>query len=189
MGMPDTVDRWTREMVLALPEDGNRYELFDGELLVSPSPSYLHQRTLAELNDVIRPYVKRHSLGEVLSSPADLHLGGQQLAQPDLFALPPIPGTGATEWSATPNPILVIEILSPTTARYDRIVKRRRYQRAGIPEYWVVDLYGRLIERWLPDDLRPEILAEELAWQPDPTRDALRVDLPALFREIWRDAG
>ncbi len=187
MGMPDTVDRWTREMVLALPDDGNRYELFDGELLVTPSPSYLHQRSLAALNDVLRPYVKRHGLGEVLPSPADLHLNGQQLAQPDLFVLPPMPGTGAAEWSAIPNPILVVEILSPSTARYDRLVKRRRYQRTGIPEYWVVDLDGRLVERWRPEDERPELLAEELTWQPDPTAAALRIDLPPLFREIWKE--
>jgi Uma2 family endonuclease len=189
MGMPDTVDRRTREMVLALPDDGNRYELFDGELLVTPPPTYLHQRTISVLLAVVAPYVKRHALGEVLASPADLQLGGQQLAQPDLFVLPPMPGTGAAEWSAIPNPILVVEILSPSTARHDRLVKRRRYQRTGIPEYWVVDLDGRLVERWRPDDLRPEILAEELAWQPDPARDALRIDLPALFREIWRDPG
>ncbi|MGH7754471.1 MAG: Uma2 family endonuclease [Gemmatimonadales bacterium] len=177
--MPDTARKWTREMVLALPEDGNRYELFDGELLVTPSPAMRHQLAVALLGDVISPYVTAHRLGRTLTSPADLHLGGEQLSQPDLFVLPALPPD--RRWSAAPNPILVIEVLSPSSARGDRLVKRRRFQRTGIPEYWIVDLDARIVERWRPDDQRPEIMDERLEWHPGEAPMALVIDLPTLF--------
>lgn len=185
MGMPDLVRRWTREEVLALPDDGNRYELFDGELLVTPAPSGLHQMALVRLLESLAPFVRLHGLGEPFWSPADLDLGGDQLSQPDLFVVPFLPPD--RDWRKFPNPILIVEVLSPTTARADRTVKRRRFQRAGIPEYWIVDLDARAIERWRPDDERPEILDERLTWQPDGVSSALELDLPAFFRGVWGD--
>ncbi len=187
MGMPHPEDRWTRETVLALPDDGNRYELFDGELLVTPAPSYLHQRAVTGFIAILLPYITQNRLGQILTSPADLHLDGSQLAQPDLFVLPPVLGQPPREWNEIPNPILVIEILSPSSARYDRLVKRRHYQRTGIPEYWVVDLDGRMIERWLPEDDRPEVEDQLLRWQSSPDREALEIRLPALFANILED--
>lgn len=80
--------------------------------------------------------------------------------------------------------LLVVEIPSPGTARADRLVKRRLYQRQGVPEYWIVDVAARLVERWRPEDERPEILTEHLEWQPAPVREALRVDLAAYFGEV-----
>ena len=185
MGMPDLVRRWTREEVLALPDDGNRYELFDGELLVTPSPSGMHQVALMRLSEALVPYIRRHRLGEPLMSPADLDLGGEQLSQPDLFVVPFLPP--GRDWSNFPTPILIVEVLSPSTARADRTVKRRRFQRAGIPEYWIVDLDARAIERWRPADERPEILDERLIWQPEAAASALELDLPTFFRGVWGD--
>jgi Uma2 family endonuclease len=78
----------------------------------------------------------------------------------------------------------VIEVLSPTTARADRHVKRRLYQRERVPEYWIVDVDARLVERWRPEDQRPEILAEQLAWQPEPSQPPLVIDLAGYFREV-----
>lgn len=75
-------------------------------------------------------------------------------------------------------------MLSPSSARADRHIKRRRYQRAGIAEYWIVDLDARLIERWRPDDERPELLAEELVWRPAGSSEPLRLELPMLFAEV-----
>ena len=89
MGMPDTI-RWTRDQVLSLPSDGKRYELVDGELIVSPSPGFRHQLVLAGLFDALSPYVKAAGLGRVLWSPADLELEPGQLNQPDVFVLPSI---------------------------------------------------------------------------------------------------
>jgi Uma2 family endonuclease len=182
MVMPDAAGRWTREMVLALPDDGNRYELFDGELLVTPAPTGLHQLAVVRLYDLVAPFVRANGLGETMLSPADLALGGTQLSQPDLFVVPDIPADRS--WAHFPDPILVAEILSPSSARLDRIVKRRRFQRAGIPEYWIVDLDTRVIERWRPADERREMLDDRLTWRPDAAAQELTIDLPRFFAEV-----
>jgi Uma2 family endonuclease len=182
MVMPEVVRRWTRQEVLVLPEDGNRYELFDGELLVTPAPSLRHQHAVTRLWERLQPFVARYNLGVILTSPADLSLGGDHLSQPDLFVLPDLPASRS--WADTASPLLVIEVLSPATARYDRLVKRVRFQRAGIGEYWIVDLDAHVVERWRPEDERPEILAETLVWMPRGTEPGLTIDLLDLFKEL-----
>ncbi len=181
MGMPETI-RWTREQVLNLPSDGNRYELVDGELIVSPSPAFRHQVVLGALYDALSPYVRSAGLGRVLWSPADLELEPGQLNQPDIFVLP---STAFFErWEDVPLPLLVIEALSPSTARYDRGLKRRFYQRAGVPEYWIVDIEGGVVERWRPADDRPEVLDRELSWTPREGVAPLIIDVGALFENF-----
>jgi Uma2 family endonuclease len=91
MGMPNIAE-WKREQVLALPDDGNRYELVDGELLVSPAPRWVHQTGVKRLLFLLDPYVRSHNLGTVVLSPADWDLRAGRLVQPDLFVVPPIPG-------------------------------------------------------------------------------------------------
>jgi Uma2 family endonuclease len=183
MGMPDMLDRWTRERVLALPDDGHRYELFDGALLVTPSPSAIHQLAISALWEALLPFVSRQGLGRILTSPADLSLGGDQLSQPDLFVMPSVPADRA--WASFPNPILVVEILSPGTARFDRTIKRRRFQRSGIPEYWIVDLDARIIERWRPEDLRPEVADQRLTWWPEGASAEFTLELERWFAGVW----
>lgn len=173
---------WTRERVLALPPDGNRYELIDGELLVSPTPRPAHQFAVLELALLIDQYVRVHGIGRSMPLPADLEPEPGQLTQPDLFVLPP--GPKFERWEEAPLPLLVVEVLSPSTARYDRGLKRHFYQRAGVPEFWIVDLEARLVERWRPDDLRPEILEATLHWQPVATAEPHVIDLVKYFREV-----
>jgi Uma2 family endonuclease len=78
-------------------------------------------------------------------------------------------------------------VLSPTTARADRTIKRLLFQRTGVPEYWIVDLDTRLVERWRPGDARPEVLTERLRWQPEPGTDPLEIDLSAFFAQVLGD--
>jgi len=184
MGMAELVERWTREQVLALPDDGNRYELVDGELLVSPGPGLRHQRGVRALFRAIDTHVECHRLGEVLSAPSDLDLRDGQLVQPDIFVVGYGPETRPEDWSEVGVPILVVEVLSPSTARYDRTLKRRLYQRTGVPEYWIVDLDARLVERWRPDDDRPEILTDQLTWSPAGSADPLVLRLPEIFTAV-----
>ena len=187
MGMRDLARTWTREDVLALPDDGNRYELVDGELLVSPSPRGLHQRGVLSLLRLVDPHVQTHRLGSVLFSPADLDLKSGQLVQPDLFVGAMVAGREPVEWSEFGIPILVVEVLSPSTARYDRITKRRRYQRSGVPAYWIVDLDARQVEVWTPGDERPTIVERELRWDLPTAEAGLAIDLAAYFREVWAE--
>ncbi len=187
MGMPDMAKHWTRAQVLALPDDGNRYELVDGELLVSPSPRGLHQRGVRELFGLVDQYVRAHRLGSTIFSPADLDLHSGQLVQPDLFVGAMVGGREPVEWEDYGIPILVVEILSPSTARYDRVTKRRRYQRSDVPVYWIVDLDARLVEVWGPADTNPAIVDSELQWQPAQTIRPLVIDLPTYFRAVFAE--
>jgi Uma2 family endonuclease len=181
MGMPEALRRWTREEVLALPDDGMRHELFDGELIVSPAPRYRHQDVLFRLLLLVGNYCRDVKLGKVLLSPADLPLLGGQVAQPDLFVLPH--GDFAQDWSDAPVPILAIEVASPSTVRYDRGLKRRGYQKACVNEYWIVDPEARLVERWRPQDTRPEVLLDNITWQPEAAVAPLTIELATLFGE------
>ncbi len=88
------------------------------------------------------------------------------------------------EWPEFGIPLLIAEVLSPATAFTDRIKKRRRYQASRVGEYWIVDVEARVIERWRPDDERPEILAERIEWLPDPKIPPLAIELLEYFGEV-----
>lgn len=186
MVMPDT-KVWTREDVLALPDDGNRYELVDGVLLVSPSPRALHQVAVSEFYDRLKRYVRDHRLGTVLFSPADLDLRSGQLVQPDIFVLPTTSGQPFRDWADAGIPSLIVEVLSPSTARHDRVTKRRLYQRTRVATYWIVDLDARLVEVWTDGAAAPVVVDQTLLWSPSASIPALRIELAELFREIIGD--
>ena len=184
MGMPQAARDWTVQRVLALPEDGNRYEVVDGELLVTPSPTFHHQDAVLALAVRLKPFVDSSGAAYLSISPADIELDERTLVQPDLFVFELPGGRRPERWKDITRILLAIEVLSPSSARADRFVKRRRYQRQGIPEYWIADLDSRLVERWRPGDDRPEILSETLAWQVAQDAQPFELDLPAFFAEV-----
>ena len=190
MGMPATETHWTVEMRNDLPDDGNRYEVIDGELFVTPAPRLTHQGVLGALYLILAPYVKERKLGHAFFSPADIEFAPDTVVQPDLFVAPSVNGRRPKNWRAIQHLILAVEVLSPSTARLDRVHKRALYQREGVDEYWIVDADAREVQRWRPADERPEVLSEQLAWQPAGVSDAqaLVIDLPALFAEIADEA-
>jgi Uma2 family endonuclease len=188
MGMAELVERyWTAEDVRALPEDGKRYECIDGVLLVTPAPRWLHQRAVMALIRSLDAFVSDHSLGEFLSSPADIELEPGTLVQPDLFVAHNRPGSPPYEWHSIAGLLLAIEVLSPSTARRDRGIKREFYQRAGVQEYWIVDLDARLIERWTPVSEHPEVLNAVLVWSPHGASESLEIDLVRFFAAVLDD--
>jgi Uma2 family endonuclease len=184
MGMPAQQTEWTAEMARALPDDGKRYEVLDGELFVTPAPSLRHQTAAAELWARLNPYVRGLSLGVALVSPADIEFSPRRLVQPDVFVAPATERGRPREWRDISSLLLAVEILSPSTARADRQGKRRIYQSEGVPEYWIVDLDARVVERWRPGDERPEIIAEVLVWHPRAGAQPLSIDLEAFFSEV-----
>ena len=185
MGMPHTAEPWTADMVRALPDDGLRYEVIDGELFVTPAPSRRHQRAVLGIAARLWNYLRGAAWGEVLSSPADISFRVDRLVQPDVFVAPLSPGGPRTEqWSEIRGLRLAVEVLSPSTARADRQVKRRLYQEERVEEYWIVDLDARVVERWHPGDDRPEIVADTLSWHPDPSAAPFELDLPTFFAEV-----
>jgi Uma2 family endonuclease len=183
MGMPAHETYWTLEMVRALPDDGKRYEVLDGTLLVSPAPSYRHQIAVGMLYEILAPYTRKHGVGRTLMSPADIELSPVRMVQPDLFVVPA--EIEATAWNDITHLLLTAEVISPSTARWDRFDKRKGYQEKQVPQYWLVDLDARAFERWRPDDHRPELLNEELVWHPVATMPPLTIDLVKYFANVW----
>jgi len=183
MGMPAQHTDWTAEMARALPDDGNRYEVLDGELFVSPAPSFDHQRVVGALYSVLRTYVLAHQLGEVFIAPADIEFSTGRLLQPDVFVIPPTPGVRPRTFRDVGRLLLSAEVLSPATARAVRTRKRAILKDERVPEYWIVDPDGRVIERWTPDDDGPGVLSATITWQPDQRVPALVIDLPRFFAE------
>ena len=186
MGMPDRARTWTREMVLALPDDGNRYELLDGELLVTPAPAPRHQDAVRVVFQILHAYLDESGMAAVYFSSADVQLDGRQYLQPDILVVRTPDGQRPDSWDEIGIPILVIEVSSPSTAKYDRLLKRLKYLRSGVEEYWVVDVDAEVIERWSRNEDRPEVLSERLDWQPAFAESPLVIDLPRMFEEMGR---
>lgn len=190
MAMPGThstvlpTHGWSATSLAALPapDDGTRRECVAGELLVTPAPDAPHQAILAELFHHLDAYVRQHRAGWVRWSPADITLDERTLVQPDLFVLPrSLPP--AAPWSDVRELLLVVEVLSPSSARADRVLKRRAYQRAGVPTYWIVDPDARLVEEWRPESVMPMISDAVIERWPSGAVEPLRLELPHLFRD------
>jgi Uma2 family endonuclease len=170
MGMPAVEQFWTAREVRALIDESPlatpRYELVDGELLVTPSPGFAHQEAVALLLFALLGYLVNEPVGRALTSPFDVELEPESIIQPDIFVLP---FAEARRLSQERQPahtlLLAVEVLSPSSSRYDRVRKRPLYQR-HVPEYWIVDLDARLIERWRSADERPELVTTTLEWHP-----------------------
>jgi Uma2 family endonuclease len=174
----------TLDEFFALPEDSScREELLDGVYVVSPNPTLRHQRAVMALYHRLTPALERHP--ELLLFPlsGDIVLGPRTVVVPDLFVVPK-PLSAYAHWRELARPILAIEVLSPRTAGRDRGIKRRLYQEAEVPEYWIVDLDSRLVERWRPGEDRPEILSETLTWQVSEGAAPFKLDLSGFFAEV-----
>jgi Uma2 family endonuclease len=127
----------------ALPDDGKRYEVHDGELSVTPAPTPLHQIVLLNLATVLDAYVKARSLGRIMVAPLDVILsdrpGQTTILQPDVLFLDRERLGTISERAIEGPPTLAVEILSPSTAVTDRTRKRELYARYGVPYLWIVD--------------------------------------------------
>jgi Uma2 family endonuclease len=130
--------KFTVDDYMTTPE-GKRYQLLDGELILAPSPTTRHQRTLFRLAQALNEFVVAHNLGEVFVAPFDVVLSNHDVAQPDLLFVSNQRSGIITEANIQGAPDLVIEVLSPGTARYDQGYKRTLYSRFGVREYLLVD--------------------------------------------------
>ena len=186
--LPDRSRRdWTVDEVRALPDDGNRYEVIDGELFVTPAPSWPHQRAAFHLARLLAPHAEQLAL-ECLIAPAEVAFSQRRSVEPDVFVVPLVHARPATCFEDVQRLVLAVEVISPSTARADRYRKRHLYQSEDVPEYWIVDPDARFVERWRPGDDAPEILVESLAWTPQEDVEPLVIDLVALFRRVHGEA-
>ena len=138
----------TYEDYLAMPDDGRRYEILDGEVAVTATPVTLHQRIVGNLYWVLRGHVHGRGLGEVFLAPFTVVLANTTVVEPDLVYVENTRASQVGERGITGAPSLLIEVLSPSTAANDRGPKFQLYARYGVPCYWIVDTDARALEAY-----------------------------------------
>jgi len=177
---------WNWSEFARLPDDGNRYEVIDGELFGTPRPETPHQEAGARLFVELRGFANEYDLGKVLYAPLAVLLGDGDYLKPDIVFVRSDHLHYKTKRGIEGPPDLVIEILSPTTARQDRGVKRERYAHFGIPEYWIVDTDRRRIETHrLADPTRlPMVVTDRLSWQPVEGGPVLELNVAELLADL-----
>jgi Uma2 family endonuclease len=170
---------WTRAELQRLPNDGNRYEVLDGRLLVTPQASPPHQRVIAAAFRRLDAYVRATGIGYVVG-PGAVPFGDNEL-QPDVQVIPGPPH--GDRWEDTPTPVLVVEVLSRSSRRHDAGVKLAACRtRLGVPAVWLVDHHAREVH--VHETGTPfRVERETLVWHPTAVSEPLRMDLLTLFRE------
>jgi len=164
------------------PDDGKRYELVRGGILVTPSPSPVHQRISKRLQRQLEAYFETRSLGEGFDAPIDLILTEQDVFVPDLVVV--TDPSHLSKRGIEAPPALIVEVLSPSTRGHDRGLKARRYAELGVEHYWIVDPERQRLEchRLVQGAFRVIVDAEGDTTFEHPAWDGLVVDLAALWR-------
>jgi Uma2 family endonuclease len=166
-----------------MPDDGQRYEIIDGELIVTPAPTMGHQRVVGRLYRLLDDYARQVQGGEVAFAPFDVRLGQFDAVEPDLVFLsatrPRVPND---ENSIDFAPDLVVEVISPSSRRVDRVRKMALYARSGVPEYWIGDPMDRtLVANLLKGKEYVPVDHDTDGRIPSPTLSGLRVDPAEVF--------
>ena len=180
MTLPRT--KFTVSDYMTTPEDKG-YQLLDGEMVLAPSPTNRHQVILGEFFATLREFVLDGRLGHVWFAPLDVVLSDYDVTQPDLLFVSNSRAGIITEANIQGAPDLVVEILSPSSAEYDRGYKRTLYGRAGVPEYWIVDPEDRTVEVYVTGD---QGLAYSTTYRnrdtlTSPLLTGLAIDLEGIF--------
>jgi Uma2 family endonuclease len=152
---------WTYDDYLNLPDDGNRYEIIEGELYVTPAPTTDHQYSSGELYFRLKGFIQRNQLGELYYAPYEVHLSEDtRPVQPDLLFIRTenAPKGGTPYFVGVPD--LVVEILSKSSIRTDTNAKFNAYEKAGIPEYWIVDPKARTVRVFVLEEGIYEVWGE-----------------------------
>jgi Uma2 family endonuclease len=181
--VPVDAELLTVEDYRAMPE-GSRYQLVEGDLIMSPSPNRFHQRIVWNLSQLFGRHIAAHPVGEVCLAPFDVYLSEHDVVQPDvLFVARENLGIIAED-GIHGAPDLVIEVLSPATAQLDKKTKRRVYARAGVKEMWLVDPLLLQIQRYdfTRDQAKPVQLIEEDESFATPLLPGLSVAAAEIFR-------
>ena len=151
MVVPKPWIKFTVKEYMSLPE-GAPYQLLDGEMILAPSPTQRHQNIAAKLFLELRRHVDEKRLGQVWFAPLDVELSEHDVAQPDLLFVSNSRSEIVTEANIQGGPDLVVEIISPGTAQYDRGYKQLLYGRHGVLEYWMVDPESSMVEVMVLED-------------------------------------
>lgn len=145
---------WTYEMYAALPDDGNRYEVVQGVLMMSPAPGTPHQGIIQRLSQYLDERIFTPRRGLVFTGPTDVKLSLGTVVQPDVLVILKEHVDLVQEEGIIGVPDLAVEVISPSSATYDRLVKYRVYEQAGVPEYWLVNSKKQTIEVFVLEEGR-----------------------------------
>ncbi len=173
---------YTADMVRLLPDDGSRYETVHGELLVTPSPRALHQHVIPRITARLLAYLDENPVGGVYEAPADISWAPDILVQPDVLVVA-IEQARTLDWARMKQLLLVVEVLSPSTHRYDRFTKRRLYQE-HVGTYWIIDPDERLAEVWGPASSAPVVERRLLTWHPEGAAKPFTLSLTDIFPPV-----
>jgi Uma2 family endonuclease len=178
---------WTVDMLDALPDDGQRYEIIDGELFVTPSPNRPHQRIAGAIFAELRAYLRGSPLAYPMISPSDVYRGERRKnrVQPDVFVVRRTADQRPEFPFAMSELVLAIEVQSPSNPRLDYQIKRDLYLREGVPEYWVVNGDARNVSVWRGVADPGEVLSRRVEWQPVGMTTPFVLDLDELFAEAY----
>jgi Uma2 family endonuclease len=144
--MATTSTRLTYADLVAMPEDGKRHELIDGEHYVTPSPTLRHQLVLGNLHLDLGAYVEANGLGKVFFAPLDVVLSDHDVVEPDLLFVSTARTEALGRAYVHAAPDLVVEVLSPGTRKIDATKKLRLYEKFGVAEYWMIDPEDEWVE-------------------------------------------
>jgi Uma2 family endonuclease len=178
------IPKLTYEDYCALPDDGKRYEIIDGDLLATPSPVTKHQRASINLVFLIESYLRSRPLGELFAAPFDVLLDSHTIVVPDLVYVRNENRNVLTDKNIQGAPDLVIEILSPSTARVDRVLKLRKFADRGVAHYWIVDPAAETLEalEWAEGSYRV-VFASDIKGVFEPSLfPGLRIPIRDLFQ-------
>jgi Uma2 family endonuclease len=145
---PDKIKEsgWTVDDYMELPEDGNQYEIVSGILELRPSPSTSHQRLSHTIDHLITDQCKNEYI--IICAPIDVFFADNETRQPDIVMIHRSREEIVEERGIVGAPDLVVEIISPNSAKRDRLQKKEIYERSGVPEYWIVDPFNKTIEQY-----------------------------------------
>jgi Uma2 family endonuclease len=175
----------TYEDYVTLPDDGRRYEILDGELVVSPSPTTRHQLVLGNLVLALGTWVRTQKLGRIWCAPLDNILAQTTIVQPDVMYVSKGRASIVSDRGMEAAPDLVIEILSSSTAARDRGIKKQLYAQYGVARYWIVNATNNTLD---VHTLIGGAYDHTAHYHGD---DVIRVDVPEGFEiplvELWRE--
>lgn len=138
--------KFTYQDLLSTPDDRHRYEIFEGELIMTPSPNTAHQNAVGNILTNVSIYVNTHDLGKVYCAPLDVYFDEETVVEPDILFVSKERLHIIDEQKVNGAPDLIVEVLSPSTAERDRGFKFKRYAHEGVKEYWIVDPKQKMIE-------------------------------------------
>ena len=181
MPMPTTVRRYTVDDLAAFPDDGNRYELVDGVLLVTPGPSRPHQVVVARLGSALTRYLAPLS-SQMVMCPGVVRVPPHDEMQPDILVEPPRLGLDLP-WTSVRGWWLAVEVSGKGSRIYDRDTKGPAYLALGLREYWRADLEERAVFVSIPGGPEEVRQAERLVWQPPELGTPLVIEVPGVFAD------